>query len=96
MLEVDLSEATIEEVIAETIVESNAIVEAIEEAIEEVIAETHSCRVQCNSRVSGWRAVSQHSGISRITPYPDTLPLTRPSRSSRPHCRSGAASTSPR
>ncbi len=40
MLEVDLSEATIEEVIAETIVESNAIVEAIEESIEEVIAET--------------------------------------------------------
>ena len=40
MLEVDLSEATIEEMIAETIVESNAIVEAIEEAIEEVIAET--------------------------------------------------------
>ena len=70
MLEVDLSEATIEEVIAETIVESNAIVEAIEEAIEEVIAETHSCRVQCNSRVSGWRAVSQHSGISQITPSP--------------------------
>ena len=40
MLEVDLSEATIEEVIAETIVESNAIVDAIEKAIEEVIAET--------------------------------------------------------
>ena len=37
MLEVDLSEAAIEEVIAETIVESDAIMGAIEKAIEEVI-----------------------------------------------------------
>ena len=55
MLEVDLSEATIEEVIAETIVESDAIVEAIEKAIEEVIEEVIAeTIVESNALGRGW------------------------------------------
>ena len=39
---------------------------AVEEVIEETIVEPNAT----HAYVSGWRAVSQHNGISRITPSP--------------------------
>ena len=54
MLEVDLSEAAIEEVIAETIVESDAIVEAIEKAIEEVIEEVIAETIVESNATHAW------------------------------------------